>query len=144
MGLQLTSGMHELSARGELACYGKKMSETTKLSIACEPVHIHVVSTSISCPHQGANMHPTRNQQLAIRAILNTLIGPGEFDRLCLGMQVESVEDGILYVFVPNEDCAAKIEANYSDDLAVAAEQVFSQPVRIVNVLPMDFSSHQN
>ena len=52
--------------------------------------------------------------------------------------------DGILYVFVPNEDCAAKIEANYSDDLAAAAEQVFSQPIRIVNVLPMDFSSHQN
>ena len=49
-----------------------------------------------------------------------------------------------LPMFVPNEDCAAKIEANYSDDLAVAAEQVFSQPVRIVNVLPMDFSSHQN
>ena len=70
--------------------------------------------------------------QLAIRAILNALIGPGEFDRLCLGMRVECVEDGILYVFVPNEDCAAKIEANYSDDLAVAAEQVFSQPIRIV------------
>jgi len=40
-------------------------------------------------------------------------------------MRVECVEDGILYVFVPNEDCAAKIEANYSDDLAVTAEQVF-------------------
>jgi hypothetical protein len=89
-------------------------------------------------------MHPTSNQQLAIKAILNALIGPGEFDRLCLGMRVECVEDGILYVFVPNEDGAAKIEANYSDDLAVAAEQVFSQPIRIVNVLPMDFSSHQN
>ncbi len=75
-------------------------------------------------------MHPTRNQQLAIRVILNALIGPGQFDRLCLGMRVECV----LYVFVPNEDCAAKVEANYSDDLAVAAEQVFSQPIRIVNV----------
>jgi hypothetical protein len=89
-------------------------------------------------------MYPTRNQQLTIRAMLNTLIGPGEFDRLCLGMRVERIDDGILYVFVPNEDCAAKMAANYSDDLAAAAEQVFSQPVRIVNVLPMDFSSHQN
>jgi hypothetical protein len=35
-------------------------------------------------------------------------------------------------------------KANYSDDLAAAAEQVFSQPIRIVNVLPMDFSNHQN
>jgi len=89
-------------------------------------------------------MHPTRNQQLAVRAMLNTLIGPGEFARLCLGMRVERIDDGVLYVFVPNEDCAAKIEADYSDDLAVAAEQVFSQPIRFVNVLPMDFSSDQN
>jgi hypothetical protein len=89
-------------------------------------------------------MHPTRNQQLAVRAMLNTLIGPGEFDRLCFGMRVERIHDGVLYVFVPNEDCAAKIEANYSDDLAAAAEQVFSQPIRIVNVLPIDFTSHQN
>jgi hypothetical protein len=89
-------------------------------------------------------MHPTPNQQLAIRAMLNTLIGPGEFDRFCNGMRVERIDDGILYVFVPNKDCAAKIEANYSDDLAVAAEQVFSQPIRIVNVLAMDFSSHEN
>ena len=89
-------------------------------------------------------MRPTQNQQLAIRAMLNTLIGPGEFDRLCLGMLVERIDDGVLSVFVRNKDCAAKIEANYSDDLAAAAEQVFSQPIRIVNVLPMDFSNHQN
>jgi hypothetical protein len=59
-------------------------------------------------------------------------------------MRVERIDDGILYVFVPNEDCAAKIEANYSGDLAAAAEQVFSQPIRIVKVLPMDFSSQKN
>jgi hypothetical protein len=87
-------------------------------------------------------MRPTGNQQFAIRTILNTLIGPGEFNRLCLGMQVECVEDGILYVFVSNEDCAAEIETKHCDDLAAAAEQVFSQPIRIVNVLPTDFSSH--
>jgi hypothetical protein len=27
---------------------------------------------------------------------------------------------------VPNEDCAAKLEANYSDDSATAAEHVFN------------------
>jgi hypothetical protein len=43
-----------------------------------------------------------------------------------------------LYVFVSNENCAAEIEANFSDDLAVAAEQVLGKPVRTVNVLPMD------
>ena len=115
-----------------------------EMYIACELVHIHFASTDISLLPQEANMHPTRNQQLAIREMLNTLIGPSEFERLCLGMRVERIDDGVLYVFVPNEDCAAKIEANYSDDLAAAAEQVFSQPIRSVSVLPMDFSSRQN
>jgi hypothetical protein len=40
-------------------------------------------------------------------------------------MQVECVEDGILYVFVSNEACAAEIETNHSDDLAAAAETGF-------------------
>jgi hypothetical protein len=102
---------------------------------------MHVISIGINWPHQEANVYPTQNQQLAIRAMLNTLIGPGEFDRLCFGLRVGRIDDGILYVFVPTEDCAVKIEANYSDDLAVAAEQVFSQPTRIVNVLPTDFPS---
>jgi hypothetical protein len=115
-----------------------------EIHLACETDHIHVVSTDIDWPDQEASMYPTPNQQLAIRAMLNTLIGAGEFDRLCLGMRVERIDDGILYVFVPNEDCAAKIEASYSDDLAAAAEQVLSQPIRMVNVLPMDFSSRQN
>jgi hypothetical protein len=89
-------------------------------------------------------MHPTKNQQIAIRTMLNTLMGPNEFDRLCLGMQMERIDDSILYVFVLNEeDCATKIEANYSDDLATAAEQVFSQPIRTVNVLPVNFCSHE-
>ena len=88
-------------------------------------------------------MRPTLNQQLAVQAVLNALIGPREFDKLCLGMRVR-IDDGILYVFVSDEECATKIEANYSDDLAAAAEQVFSQPIQIVNVLPMDFCSHQN
>jgi hypothetical protein len=43
-------------------------------------------------------------------------------------MRVERVDDGILYVFMPNEGCATKIEANYSDDLATAAEQVSANP----------------
>ncbi len=51
------------------------------------------------------------------------------------------LDEGLL---VGNPAVEALGEANYSDDLAAAAEQVFSQPIRIVNVLPMDFSSHQN
>jgi hypothetical protein len=63
-----------------------------------------------------------------------------EFDRLCTGMRVD-IDNDILYVFVSNENCAAEMEASFSDDLAVAAEQVLGKPVRTVNVLPMDLSS---
>jgi hypothetical protein len=59
-------------------------------------------------------------------------------------MRVERIDHDVLYVFVSDENCAAEIKANYSDELAVAAEQVLDKPVRLVNVLPMDFSSRQN
>jgi hypothetical protein len=53
-------------------------------------------------------------------------------------VRLPRLDHDVLYVFVSNETCAAEIEANFSDDLAVAAEQVLGKPVRIVNVLPMD------
>ena len=82
-------------------------------------------------------MRTDLNQQLAVQATLNALMGRREFDRLCSGMRIH-MDNDVLYVFVSNETCAAEIEANFSDDLAVAAEQVLGKPVRIVNVLPMD------
>jgi hypothetical protein len=88
-------------------------------------------------------MRTNLEQQLAVEATLNALIGQREFDRLCQGMRVY-IDNDILYVFVSNENCAAEIEASFLDDLAVAAEQVLSKPVRTVNVLPMDFSSQQD
>jgi hypothetical protein len=87
-------------------------------------------------------MRTNLNQQLAVQATLNALMGRREFDRLCSGMRVH-IDNDILYVFVSNENCAAEVEANFSDDLAVAAEQVLGKPVRTVNVLPMDFFSQQ-
>jgi hypothetical protein len=86
-------------------------------------------------------MRTNPNQQLALETTLNTLIGQREFDRLCRGMRVHLDHD-TLYVFVSNESCAAEIEASFLNDLAVAAEQVLSKPVRLVNVLPMDFTEH--
>jgi hypothetical protein len=82
------------------------------------------------------------NQQLAVQTRLDALMGRREFDRLCTGMRVH-MDNDILYVFVSNENCAAEMEASFSDDLAVAAEQVLGQPVRTVNVLPMDLSNQQ-
>jgi hypothetical protein len=88
-------------------------------------------------------MRTNANQQLALEATLNALMGQREFDRLCRGMRVR-IDKDILYVFVSNESCAAEIEASFLDDLAVAAEHVLSKPVRLVNVLPIDFSNSQN
>jgi hypothetical protein len=87
-------------------------------------------------------MRTNLKQQLAVQVMLNALIGRREFDRLCKGMRVH-IDNNTLYVFVSNENCAAEIEASFSDDLAVAAEQVLGKPVLAVNVLPMDFSSQQ-
>jgi hypothetical protein len=80
------------------------------------------------------------SQQLAVQTTLDALMGRREFDRLCTGMHIQ-IDDDVLYVFVSNESCAAEIEASFSDDLAVAAEQVLGKPVRTVNVLPIDLSS---
>jgi hypothetical protein len=82
------------------------------------------------------DMSINQNQQLAVQTTLDALMGRREFDRLCIGMRVHMEKD-ILYVFVSNENCAAEMEASFSDDLAVAAEQVLGKPVRTVNVLPM-------
>jgi hypothetical protein len=78
-------------------------------------------------------MHTNLNQQLAVQATLNALMGRREFDRLCSGIRAH-IDNDILYVFVSNENCAAEIEAKVFDDLAVAAEQVLGKPVRSVNV----------
>jgi hypothetical protein len=83
-------------------------------------------------------MRPTADQQSALKTFLSSLIGQEQFQRLCSEIQVTFIDDGIVYVFVANEDCAAEIEQNHSEDLAIAAEQVFSQPIRAINVLPVD------
>jgi hypothetical protein len=85
-------------------------------------------------------MRPTTTQQLAIEAMLNSLLGPRLYDRLCLGMKVGGMAEDVLYVFVTNEACAAEIEAAHTDDFALAAEHVLNQPVRCVNVVPYEFS----
>lgn len=86
-------------------------------------------------------MRPTADQQLAIEAMLNNLLGAQNYDRLCLGMKVGGMDEDVLYVFVSDESCAAEIESDHSDDFAVAAQHVLNRPVRCVNVVPLDFSS---
>ena len=88
-------------------------------------------------------MRPTKDQQLAIEAMLNSLLGAPRYDRLCLGMTIEGMDEDILYVFVSDESRAAEIESDHSDDFAVAAEHVLRRPVRRVNFVPRDYSNSQ-
>jgi hypothetical protein len=55
-------------------------------------------------------MHPTVNQQLAVQATLNNLIGPREFDRLCLRMRVERIDRDILYVSFQTRTAQPKLK----------------------------------
>lgn len=77
----------------------------------------------------------TSGQEPTMRAMLRSLLGDFDFDRLCHGVKVGGISEDILQIFVPNEDCAAYIRLHHSDDLAVAAEYAIGLPIRMVNIL---------
>ena len=76
-----------------------------------------------------------------MRTMLRSLLGEIDFDRLCPGMKVGTIDEDVLQVFVPAENCAAYIKFLHSDDFAIAAEYALGQPIRKVNVLSADQSS---
>src|SRR5438034_9223922 len=80
-------------------------------------------------------VRPTSDQQLTMRSMLRSLLGEIDFDRLCLGIRVGGIDEHILQVFVPAENCAAYIKRYHSDDFAVAAEYALGLPVRMVNIV---------
>jgi hypothetical protein len=77
--------------------------------------------------HPGKEVRPTSGQKLAMRTML-----------LCPGLKVGTIDEDVLQVFAPAENCAADIKFRHSDDLAVAAEYALGQPIRKVNVLSAD------
>ena len=83
-------------------------------------------------------VRPTRGPKRAMRTMLRSLLGRFDFDRLCLGMKVGTVDDDVLEVFVPAENCAADIRLHHSAEIAVAAEYALGHPIRTVNVLSKD------
>jgi hypothetical protein len=66
--------------------------------------------------------------------MLRSLLGEVHFDRLCFGIKVGTLNDDVLQIFVPAENCA-EIKLHHSDVFAVAAEYAFGRPIRTVNVL---------
>jgi hypothetical protein len=85
--------------------------------------------------HADNEMRPTSGQKLAMRTMLRSLLGEIDFDRLCRGIKVGTIDEDVLQVFVPVESCAADIKFRHSDDFAVAAEYALGQPIRKVKVL---------
>jgi hypothetical protein len=88
-------------------------------------------------PSRG-EVRPTSGQKRAMRTMLRILVGRFDFNRLCLGIKVGTVEDDVLEVLVPAENCAADIKLHHSDEIAVAAEYALGHPIRKVNVLSKD------
>ena len=86
-------------------------------------------------------VRPTSGQKLAMRTMLRSLLGEIDFDRLCPGMKVGTIDEDVLQVFVPTENYAAYVKFRHSDDFAIAAEYALRQPIRKVSVLSADQSS---
>jgi hypothetical protein len=80
-------------------------------------------------------VRPTSDQKLALRKMLRSLLGEIDFDRLCLGIKIGTLDGDILQIHVPAKNCAAEIKHRHSDDFAVAAEYALGQPIQSVNVL---------
>jgi hypothetical protein len=83
-------------------------------------------------------VRPTKSQKLAMRTMLSSLLGEIDFNRLCLGIEVGTLDENVLQIFVPAENCAAAIKLHHSDAFAVAAEYAIGRPIRTVNVLSAD------
>ena len=86
-------------------------------------------------PNPSSAVRPTPGQKRAMRAMLRSLLGKFDFNRLCLGIKVGTVEDDVLEVLVPAENCAADIKLHHSEEIGVAAEYALGHPIRKVNVL---------
>ena len=83
-------------------------------------------------------MAPTSGQELALRKMLRSLLGGIDFDRLCLGMKVGTIDGDSLQIFVPGRNFPSDIVHRHFEDFAVAAEYVLGRPIRKVDVLSAD------
>jgi len=75
-------------------------------------------------------------QNLAVQARLNFMLGSRLYDQLFLGFQCGELKDDVLRVFARSEYLALEIAAGYSLHVAIAVESVLKRPVKSVNVLP--------
>jgi len=83
---------------------------------------------------------PSSDEQLAVEAKLNMLLGTEIYDSLFLGFRCGDVIDGVALVYAHNVYYANQIEARYSSQIAQSIESVLNCRISLVNVLPRDFS----
>ncbi len=77
----------------------------------------------------------TSGVETALKNILVGLLGEIDFDRLCSGMKLGTVDEDVLQIFVPAGSFSTDIMLRHSDDFAVAGEYALGRPIRRVDVL---------
>ena len=50
-------------------------------------------------------VRPTSDQKLALRKMLRSLLGEIDFDRLCVGIKIGTLDGDILRIHVPAKNC---------------------------------------
>lgn len=85
-------------------------------------------------------MLPARDEQLAIQAKLNMLLGADIYDALFLGFECGVIFEDVVHVYVPDADAAVAIGIAYPQQVALAVASVMKLPIRDVHVLPHNYS----
>jgi hypothetical protein len=85
-------------------------------------------------------MLPARDEQLAIQAKLNMLLGAEIYDALFLGFECGVIFEDVVHVYVPGADAAVAIGIAYPQHVARAVASVMKLPIRDVHVLPRNYS----
>ncbi len=117
------------SARG----IKKRMADAMKSFVAAQNIVNFKMQLQGETPLDN-EVRPTSGR-IAMRTMLRSLLGEIDFERLCPGIKVGTIDEDVLEVFVPAENRAAEIKFRHSDDFAVAAEYALGRPIRKVNVL---------
>jgi hypothetical protein len=87
-------------------------------------------------------MIPARDEQLAIQAKLNMLLGAEVYDALFLGFECGVIFEDVVHVYVPKANAAVAIGFSYPPQIAAAVGSVVRLPIRHVHVhaLPRKYS----
>jgi hypothetical protein len=86
------------------------------------------------------HMLPSRDEQLAIQAKLNFLLGADVYDALFLGFECGVIFEDVVHVYVPGADAAMAIGTAYQRQVALAVASIMKLPISDVHVLPRNYS----